>query len=531
MKTKIFKHKLLTAGAIAALGLGFTTGAQAQEAYAVSIQEISEFNVKFEDESGVDILPELTNIEGNLRSQNGCVGVPAGIPDLDVGGFTIPGNPPTPKNSQISNCGSGGNVDNNFNREGEVGDYGSGDAEISDTGFTGTGAAANRAEAYTTMLFTPFSGSGDWLLSVDFTSPVPLVITPSFVSTYWLYAKLVDNGPTSAANASLNTNLLIEDVSDPANPIEVFSMDVGPLNDDAAAPPGGGEDGNIAPGGGPEQNITSFEESTVLLPASRYRLIFSGVEAAAVVLDPPPRNGDHFLCYKSFGSFLREEVNLFDQFDTDEGINFDVLKPKMFCNPAIKPELDPDAMLESGPHYLSYKINEAHREPRHERKMVEVQNQFGTMIVETFKPDRLMVPSGKSLDLAVPPTIPAAGPKTNHYKCYTVKATGFQSPGEVAVLDQFTDEDGKKLGIVRPTRLCNPVEKTRSDGTITLIIEDPNNELDHLMCYSVRAGAGERLHKKTKVLSDNQFGSEELVLKRELEFCVPTMKTLLTPAP
>jgi hypothetical protein len=242
--------------------------------------------------------------------------------------------------------------------------------------------------------------------------------------------------------------------------------------------------------------------------------------------DPDPVPREHFICYKSFGSFLREEVNLVDQF---EDKNFDVLKPKMFCNPAIKPELDAGVELATNPHYLSYKIKEGHRVPRHERKMAEVQNQFGIMIVETIRPDRLMVPSGKSLDLNLPPTIPAPGPNTNHYKCYTVRATGFQSPGDVAVLDQFTDDDGKKLGIVRPTRLCNPVQKTRSDGTITPISEDPDNELDHLMCYSVKAGAGELLHKKTNVLSNNQFREEKLVLKRELEFCVPTKKILLTP--
>ncbi len=242
-------------------------------------------------------------------------------------------------------------------------------------------------------------------------------------------------------------------------------------------------------------------------------------------MDPVVR--EHFLCYKSFGSFLREEVNLVDQF---EDKNFDVLKPKMFCNPAIKPVLDAGVELATNPHYLSYKIKEGHRVPRHERKMAEVQNQFGTMIVETFKPDRLMVPSGKSIDLAVPPAIPVPGPKTNHYKCYTVRATGFESPGDIAVLDQFTDDDGKKLGIVRPTRLCNPVEKTHN-GVITPILEEPDIDFDHLMCYSVRAGAGERLHKKTKVLSNNQFREEELVLKRELEFCVPTKKTLLIEEP
>ena len=255
---------------------------------------------------------------------------------------------------------------------------------------------------------------------------------------------------------------------------------------------------------------------------------------------PVTGDGDHFLCYKSFGHFLREKVGLLDQFDLfDESgpKNYDVFKPKMFCNPAIKPERDPEAELEFDPHYLSYKINEGRRVPRHVSKRVQLFNQFhpNGIVVDTHKPDRLMVPSGKSLDLGQVPAIPAAGPNTNHYKCYTIRGGEFDSPGDVAILDQFTDEDGKKLNIVKPVRLCNPVVKTRSDGSVTPIIPDPDadpdNPLDHLTCYRVKRGEGERYNGRTKVLSNNQFGSEELVLKRELEFCVPTTKRLLTETP
>ena len=71
MKTKIFKHKLLTAGAIAALGLGFATGVQAApEAYAVSKLEITNFAMTIENPAA---LPDLTQFTGNLVSATSCI--------------------------------------------------------------------------------------------------------------------------------------------------------------------------------------------------------------------------------------------------------------------------------------------------------------------------------------------------------------------------------------------------------------------------------------------------------------------------
>jgi hypothetical protein len=530
MKTKLFTHKLLLAGvALATLGLGFTNGAQAQDAYAVSILKITDFTTIF------DPLPvPLPDLQGNIVSVTSCstdlLAPDDNDGDLDAQAFVSLATLPPSLNALAAECGNGNTVraENFFTPIGpQLFPYGSSDAEIADTNTFGTGEASTIGEAFSND-FTPpiksFTGNGRNTLSSEFDLTANTKISFDFNAEFMAFAELMGNVNGQAlATAASSINIVVTNIDNPAAPVVVadFATDLAPLAPVASKATVVGTDGSLAP---TMQHVTVM---TPILAAGRYSVEITMESRATVQVDEEMMGmGDHFLCYKSFGKFLREEVNLFDQFDTNEGINFDVLKPKMFCNPAIKPELDPLAMLEPGPHYLSYKINEAHREPRHERKMAEVQNQFGTMIVETFKPDRLMVPSGKSLDLAIPPAIPVPGPNTNHYKCYTVKATGFQSPGDVAVLDQFTDDDGKKLGIVRPTRLCNPVEKTHN-GVITPIIEDPNNEFDHLMCYSVRAGAGERLHKKTNVLSNNQFREEKLVLKRELEFCVPTKKTLL----
>ena len=526
MKTKLFKHKLLTAGAVIALGLGVSLGAQsAPEAYAVSLLRVTNFS------QTVDLgNPEnIILFDGIQSSETDCSSTETPTDgDSPIAGFPAPPPFPVGLNAKVANCNTPAastRAEDNFNERGKIAgiDYGNGDAAIFLTNIIVNGEASSIAEAYLQTVPLPggninYKGGGNNVVTVNFELVEDTQITYSLDLDYRNFAELMEASLPSAATAQSSFEIAITD--DAGNQVfEFIPLDSSQSN--ASASPDNPEDGQGMVQSG------SFSKQTPVIGPGLYQLKITMKNDANVRLQIPPEvPGDHFLCYKSFGHFLREKVRLTDQF---EDKNFEVLKPKMFCNPAIKPELDPDAELGTEPHYLSYKIKKSHREPRHERKIAQVQNQFGTMIVETFRPDRLMVPSGKSLELDNPAAIPVPGPNANHYKCYTVKATGFQTPGEVAILDQFTDADGKKLRIVRPKRLCTPVEKTRSNGDLTPVIEDPNNEFDHLMCYSVAAAAGERFNPRTKILSSNQFGNEELVLKRELEFCVPTKKTLLRP--
>jgi hypothetical protein len=540
MKTKIFKHKLLTAGAITALGLGVSISAQAvPEAYGIARLETRNFNVQF-SASGTnnDNFETLAAVSGSLTVDDSCSTELPAPEDVDGGdnaaAFNFPALfPPVTLDTDEpaadpdpSDCGK--NIVNNvFNPEGRSGDYSRGDTYVSDTSFAGTGAGDVIGEAFASgidHIGETFQGDGRFTLSVDFEVTEDTRLDVSYDTLYAFFAELKDAGPGSLANAEFKQVLTVTDLATNTVIINLnLSIDAGVSDANVVGPTVVDSDGNEVP-------VAFVTADTAELIPGAYKLEFSSSVSARVKLFEPDIvvvQGDHFLCYKSFGHFLREKVGLADQFEEK---NFDVLKPKMFCNPAIKPELDPDAELGTDPHYLSYKIKKSHREPRHERKMAEVTNQFGTMIVETFKPDRLMVPSGKSLDLDNAAAIPAPGLYSNHYKCYKVKATGFQAPSDVLVLDQFTDIDGKRLRIVRPTRLCTPVDKTRSNGEFAPAILDPlEMPGDHLMCYSVTVARGERFNPRTEILSSNQFGNEELVLKRELEFCVPSTKILLTP--
>ena len=69
----------------------------------------------------------------------------------------------------------------------------------------------------------------------------------------------------------------------------------------------------------------------------------------------------------------------------------------------------------------------------------------------------------------------------------------------------------------KPKHLCTPVDKD-GEGII-----DPVN---HLMCYDLKKIKDEPKFKKTNVFTNNQFGPEQLDVKKEKLLCLPSIKTL-----
>ncbi len=106
-------------------------------------------------------------------------------------------------------------------------------------------------------------------------------------------------------------------------------------------------------------------------------------------------------------------------------------------------------------------------------------------------------------------------PKGNHYVCYPAKAEKF-APRKASFVDQFGEIDVEVTGI---TRLCAPATK-RYDGKITPVVD----KALHLVCYSIKVAKGVKL---PKVITNNQFGSQTLVLAQPNEICLPTGKTPL----
>jgi len=237
----------------------------------------------------------------------------------------------------------------------------------------------------------------------------------------------------------------------------------------------------------------------------------------------PSTNLDHFLSYKikrSRGApkFEKLEVTLTDQFESD--VLFEVKKPKEIYNPADK---NGEGIFDPDTHLVGYQLKRIKGEPKHEKITgILVENQFGTIFVDTKKPDRLLVPRLNNLDTPIHDIEVPAVFTIDHFKCYKVKVTEGTpefEPIQVTLADQFED---KLFDVKQPKRLCNPVEK-RVGGEVTEI----KNFDNHLMCYKVKRAEDEPKHEKVKAIHiNNQFGPLQLDTKKEAELCVPSTKTL-----
>jgi cysteine-rich repeat protein len=227
----------------------------------------------------------------------------------------------------------------------------------------------------------------------------------------------------------------------------------------------------------------------------------------------------HYTCYRARGTIGAPRfapiagVALADQFGPSI---VDVRRPLALCNPTDKNGEDPQAPGGTN-HLEGYQIKPAKGEPKFTKVTnLKVVNQFGTIFVDAVKPDRLLVPTAKSLLGPVPPLPP---PTVDHFECYQAKISKgqpkFTAIRNVSLGDQF----GSLLVDVRkPTRLCNPVDKNG---------EDPGapDHLDHLMCYQVKPVKGApKFTKVTPIFASNQFGSEMLDAVKRDELCVPSAK-------
>jgi len=106
---------------------------------------------------------------------------------------------------------------------------------------------------------------------------------------------------------------------------------------------------------------------------------------------------------------------------------------------------------------------------------------------------------------------PAAG--VDHYSCYPVDERSSLPPISLSLVDQFTAEDGVRLGKAR--EICVPVDKNK---------EGINQPEVHLVCYDVFS----RQRVDRLVAVRNQFGEQKLRVKRKIErLCVPSLKKVL----
>jgi hypothetical protein len=150
--------------------------------------------------------------------------------------------------------------------------------------------------------------------------------------------------------------------------------------------------------------------------------------------------------------------------------------------------------------------------------MIEVDDPFGRVRVDAVKPDRFLVPTTESLTGPVAPPDPA-GHRVDRFTCYAVKPSRGVPPFTpilgVAVTDRFRQP--KRYDLVKPTRLCTPVEQD-GDG-----VESAD---EHLLCNHVKPSRAEPPQSGhvsvAGIFVGNQFGRERLDAVKEDGLCVPS---------
>lgn len=281
---------------------------------------------------------------------------------------------------------------------------------------------------------------------------------------------------------------------------------------------------------------------------------------------PLPTSLDHFMSYKvkpsrgapkfiAFGP-----VQLSDQFGA---AHYKIQKPVQLALPADK---NGEGRVNEIVHLEEYKIKLAKGEPKFaKRRNVHILNQCNDLLLEVRKPVSMLVPTAKSLSAPPAPPDPASH-VVDHYLCYSAKPQTklpdktklpkFPKGIQVAVEDQFQT---RRYDLKKITKLCNPAAKS---GTPLLLKgkdkglpkpitpSAPDQPEIHLVCYQAKlakkliaqdgcgpldpGNKGVKLEpkqskhtKRQGLFVANQFGTERLGTTKDVEFCIPSLKTLV----
>ena len=176
-----------------------------------------------------------------------------------------------------------------------------------------------------------------------------------------------------------------------------------------------------------------------------------------------------------------------------------------------------EGIVDDVTHLQSYTIRAVSGTPSFVRRTnLKIDNQLGTLRVDAYKRDLLLVPVNKSLS---GPTTPPNNNSINvdHYKCYKAKTTAGTprfTVTSVTVGDQFTSP-AKFFTLKKIKHLCTPVDKNG---------EGIKNSDVHLACYQVKVGSGQPKHvRRTGVNTNGQLGPMVLSTLQESELCVPAV--------
>ncbi|MCC6847933.1 MAG: hypothetical protein IT294_05480 [Deltaproteobacteria bacterium] len=217
----------------------------------------------------------------------------------------------------------------------------------------------------------------------------------------------------------------------------------------------------------------------------------------------PPGGGliDPFQCYEIHRAPLDRTVTLTDALGPSTAV---VERAKRICAPADVNGADPTAPSHPG-HLTYYTIERTSPFPK--VKNVDVTNPFGTVTVDLARPDRLLVPTSKSVTA---PPAPLAAP-LDHFTCYRV--SGAQARiDDLAITDQFGTIT---IDVKRPLHLCLAADKN-GEGVPT-----PDAAM---LCYQVRGVPPDTA--PDLVYTNNQFGADQYPFFGPRDLCVPSTVVL-----
>lgn len=212
---------------------------------------------------------------------------------------------------------------------------------------------------------------------------------------------------------------------------------------------------------------------------------------------------DHFWCYHTASTAVKEAVQLKDQFHTAL-IQVQVGKPKIFCNPARKKHGDNTFRIKNpDAHLLMYQIGVAAAQTL----TIQVKNQFGEKRLKVYEPATyLAVPTKKDQH--------NAPQNLDHFQCYQVKGAAINET--VGLQDQFNKNAAIIVG--RPVLLCNPTLKVHGNNQFP-----PEHPEAHLVCYKVTP-----LDFSRPIDTVNQFRAEQLKITNPFMLCAPSRKKVVT---
>jgi hypothetical protein len=111
-------------------------------------------------------------------------------------------------------------------------------------------------------------------------------------------------------------------------------------------------------------------------------------------------------------------------------------------------------------------------------------------------------------------------PPLHHFLCHEIRREPFDKVLGVSVIDRFGQST---VDLVRPKRICNPVDKNDEDP-------DALDAPDHLVGYIMKQESPS-FPRQTGLVATNQFGTLVFDVKKPDYFFVPSAKSLVAPPP